>query len=534
MARRQRPYHLLVLVLISGVLIWTVSGVPLGAQQQKILVIAQPSDIQNLDPTLSSADIPTQEMLTNIYLWLINYKIVERNGLQFGDADQFVGDLAESYTVSPDGKTVTFKLRPGLKFSNGDALTADTVKFTYNRIFDQGAVTAALTKMAAVAGKDSVQKVNERTVVFKVDKGNPLLFGNMAQFGHSILNMSVVKPKMTPNDPYAHEWLKANTNGNETGPFVLEKWAPGSEWVFARNPHYYGKPTWADRVIFKVIPDASNRLAQIKQGSVDVAYEIARKDLAALQNDKNVTVYRFPSRFVVFLGMNSKIKPFDNKKVRQAVSYAVPYDVILKEVLKGFGRQLTSPIPFGTPTHTDEFFKYKQDFAKAKALLKEAGFPKGFKATLAIASGSEEGKEVAVWVQSALRNIGVDVTIQEMPGAAFTEKLQKHEHAFFFFNNWISINNDPFYHLFWLFRSDCCNYTNYDNKQVWKLIDDFMLTTDRNARAAAAKRAQRIIVDDAPWVFLYQPDHVVVTRSNVKGYVYFSADRFTRYQYLQK
>jgi peptide/nickel transport system substrate-binding protein len=221
-------------------------------------------------------------------------------------------------------------------------------------------------------------------------------------------------------------------------------------------------------------------------------------------------------------------------KVRQAIAYAVPYKTILSQVLQGYGRQLTSPIPTGTPTHTDKYFVYDTNVDKAKQLLKEAGYPNGFDITLDVASGVDEGQETAVWVQQALGQIGIKVQIQQLPGANFTSRLQKHQLGFFFFNNWISINNDPFYHLYWLFRSDCCDYTNYDNKKVWNLIDSNLLSNNAGKRAQASDEAQKLIMADAPWVFLYQPDFVLAMRKNVHGYVYYSSDRFTRYKFLYK
>jgi len=357
----------------------------------------------------------------------------------------------------------------------------------------------------------------------------------MAQFGHSILDPKVVKEHATTADPFAHNWLSSNIDGTAQGPYMLDSWQRGSQWVLAANPNYWGPQPKLKRIIFKIIPDASSRLALLKSGSVDMAYDLPLKDAKALKGDSSVKVVRFPSRFVVFLGMNSKIKPFDNPKVRQAISYVVPYKTIIDQVLQGFGRQLTSPIPYGTPTHTDKYFTYgKTDVAKAKQLLSEAGYPNGFKTTLSVASGVQEGQETAVWVKQALAQIGIQMDIQQLPGAAFTSQLQKHTLPFFFFNNWISINNDPFYHLYWLFDSACCNYTEYNNPTVKKMIDANLLSKTPAKRNAAAVKIQQQIMSDAPWVFLYQPDFVLAMRSNVKGYKYFSADRFTRFKYLYK
>ncbi len=523
--------RILVLALLALTLI---AGVAFG--QDRTLIIAVSSDIQNLDPTLSSGDIITQEVLTNVYSFLIDFKkVVDANGQLIGSPDEFEGDLAESFEFSDDGSKITFHLRPGLKFGNGDPIDANAVKFTYDRIFGQGGVTAFLIGMAAVDGPEAVRVVDDLTVEFDISTPNTLLLGNMAQFGHSILNPKVVQPFMTADDPWAHEWLQNNTAGTESGPYIIEEWDRGNQIVLAKNPNYWNADAVEnDRIILKIIPDASSRLAQLRAGAVDIAYSIPTKDIATLERDPNIKVERFTTRAVAYIGMNNQVPPFDNKLVRQAIAYAVPYDVILDNVINGFGIQLTSPIPNGTPFHTDEFFTYTQDFEKARELLAEAGFPNGFDTTFTIRNDNAEAKEAAVWVQSALREIGINADIEEMTGAAFTEKMQKREHAFFYANQWISINNDPFYHMFWLLKSDCCDYARYQNDRVWNLIDEFTLSTDQAAREAAAMEIQQTVLDEAPWVFLFQPDHIVAMRSNVEGYVWHSADRYTRYSFLKR
>lgn len=524
-----------VVVLLAMVFCLSAAAPGLAQSSKDTLVVAVASDIQNLDPTLSSADTATQEMLTNVYDWLIDYKVTDNaDGTKAADPSDFVGALAEKFEWSPDGKTVTFTLRDGLKFSNGDPIDADAVKFTYDRIFGQKGVTAALIGMAGAGDKDHVKVIDPKTIAIDVDTPNTLLFGNMAQFGHSILDPKVVQPHMTDADPYAHEWLKTHTEGTEQGAFRLASWEPGNQWVLERNDNYWGPPAKLQRVVFKIIPDPSSRLAQLISGAVDIAYDLPLTDIATLEDNPDITVHRDVTRAVAYLGMTNDVPPFDNKLVRQAVSYAIPYDVIINQVMNGYAIQLTSPIPEGTPTHTDEFFVYKNDPEKAKELLAEAGYPDGLSTTLQIPAGIQEAKELAVYVQQSLGAAGIKINIQEMPGAAFTEQVQKHTLGFFLANNWISINNDPFYHLFWLFHSACCNYTNYKNAELDDMISKYTLSTDVEARNKAAVEAQKQIVDDAPWVFLYQPQNIVATRSNVKGYVFYSADRYTRYKYLYK
>ena len=510
------------------------ASLSLAQSNTDTLIVAVPRDITNFDPTLNSGDNATQEMLTNVYEPLINIAVTDNSdGTRTASATDFAGALAEKFDWSPDGKRVTFKLREGLKFSNGDPIDAAAVKFTYDRIFDQKGVAALLNGMAGVTDKDHLRVVDPRTVEMDVDKANPILFANLWQFPNSILNSNVVKPHMTDADPFAHEWLKTSTKGTESGPFRLASWEPGIQWVLERNEHYWGTPAKLSRVVFKIIPDPSSRLAQLASGAVDVAYDLPLRDIKALESNPNVKLHRNVSRQVVYLGMNSNTKPFDNKLVRQAVSYALPYDVVINQVMSGYAIQLKSPIPEGTPTHTGEFFVYKNDPEKAKALLAEAGFPDGLSITLQIPAGIQQAKELAVYVQQSLGAAGIQIKIQEMPGAAHMEQMQKHTLGFFI-GQWISFNNDPFYHIFFNLHSSCCNYTNYKNAELEKMIDTYMLSTDTEARNAALVTAQKQIVDDAPWAFLYQPDHILAMRSNVKGYVYYSVDTFTRYKDLYK
>ncbi|WP_081685835.1 ABC transporter substrate-binding protein [Candidatus Solirubrobacter pratensis] len=509
-------------------------GTPATAQDDSTLIVAQPEDLQNLDPTLSSGDQVTQEMLTNVYDWLVDYKVADADGKPVGDANQFVPAIAQSMTWNKSHTVLTFKLRKGLKFLNGNPLDAQAVKDTYDRVFNQKGVTASLISMAAVKDKNAVTVKGDDTVQFHLDKANNLLLGNMAQFGNSILDPKLIAQHKTASDPFAHDWLSTNVGGGAQGPYQLQSWTSGSQWVLTANPSYRGPQPKIQKIIFKVIPDPSTRYQLLQSGAVDIAFGLPLKDIQKAKQNADIQIVNEPSRNVVFLGMNSKTKPFDNVKVRQAINYAVPYKTIIDKVLLGYGQQMTSPIPLGTPTHTDKFNTYTTDLNKAKALLAQAGFPKGFSTTLQVASGNDQGKQTAIWVQQSLKQIGVKVTINQLPGATYNSRLQKHQLGFFFFNNWISINNDPFYHLYWLFDSDCCNYTNYDNAQVKSLIDKDLLSDDEATRDADSVKIQQMIMNDAPWSFLYQPNYVVAMRSNVKGYTYFPADTFTRYRYLYK
>lgn len=531
----------LIVVLVGLLLATTFAGVGgSGAArfqdgETSTLIVAVSRDPQNLDPTSASSDGFTSEILTNIYHWLIDYELVTgEDGQPIFSADDFVGDIAESFEVQDDGRTVVFKIREGLTFSNGDPIDANVVKFTYDRIFDQGTTTAVLTRLAEVSGKDSVQVIDDYTVEFTIDEPNTLLFGNLAQYGHSILNPLVLEPHMTEADPAAHEWLSTNTAGNETGPYMLESWEPGVEFVLVANPNWHGEPARTDRIIFRVVPDASTRLSLLRSGEVDIARDIAPRDLQELENDPDITVYRFPSRVVSFIGMNATMPPFDDPLVRQAISYAIPYQTIIDNALFGYAIPLTSVIPEGMDTHTDEFFVYETDPERARELLAEAGFPDGLDVTFQVRSDLAESKAIGVWMKSELAKAGINVTIQELDGATFTGGLQRKEYAFFHHPGWLSINNDPFYHVSFLLQSECCNYTEYANEEVSQLIEEFTISTDEEGRAEASRRIQEIAAEEAVWGLLYQPDTTLATRADIKGVTFNPADRYWRYYLMYK
>jgi len=520
-----RVIGLLVVLLLPGVV------VARAATPADTLIVVVSGDAVSLDPPFSSGAPFQNEVITNLYDYLVEFATrPDGKGGLVGDLNNFAGKLAQSWTVSPDGTRVTFRLRPSAKFANGDPVTVQDVKYSYDRVFGVKAVTAALIKMAAVEGPESIRIVDPQTVEFTLSKGNPLLFGNMAQYGHGITEEKALKPHTSADDPWATKWLKTNHAGG--GPFALERWTPGTEISLIRNEHYWAGPAKLKRVLFKIVPEAATRTLLLRSGAVDIATDLPFQDVQALQGDAGVQVLAFPSTIAKYIAMNVKTPPFDQVKVRQAVAHAVPYDVILREVVKGYGRQLKSLAPEGMNTADPSVWRYATDVNKAKQLLGEAGLASGFKTTLTVRAGFSADEQIAVWVQSALRPLGVEVTIEKLPLAGYTDRLRKKEMAFFI-HEWLSINNDPFYHYFWLAQPGCCNYANYDNPQVTALIKEFMLTTDARARAEASRRVQKLFMDDAPWVFLYQPDVIVTMRKNVKGYVFWP-DRYVRYHPIFK
>lgn len=495
------------------------------------LVVAAGGDIETIDPPVTSGAPFQHEIITNLYDFLIDFGVRKTDtGELIGDLNRFTGEVAKSFTVSSDGRAV-FRLRENAKFSDGTPVTAEDVKYSYDRIFGVNAVTAALLRMATVNEAAQVLIVDPHTIEIRMARPNPLLFGNMSQFGHAVVKAATVKAQATAQDPWATTWMKTHAAGS--GPFALDRWTSGSEIVLARNEYYWAGPAKLRQISFKIVPEPSTRALLLRRGAVDVAYDLALDDLDALRNDPNVAVRRFPTTIVKYLGMNVNVKPFDNVKVRQAIAYAVPYDTVIKEAVKGYGLPLRSPVPKGMPSNDESGFVYGTNPQRARQLLTEAGLGSGFRTRLTVRAGFPVDEQIGVWVQSALRSVGVEVEIDKLPLAGYTERLRRHEFPGLFLHEWLSINNDPFYHYFWLFRQGCCNYGNWSNAEVTDLINTMMLTSNTTIRNDASRRAQKIIMEEVPAAFLFQPDYVIAMRKSVKGFIYYP-DRYNRWYSVSK
>ena len=499
------------------------------------LFVANHGDMQNLDPYTSSADTVTGDILTNLYSIPATFKLDgTHNGARFAQSTQFRGQVASGWKWSKNRKEVVFTIRNGIKFPDGTPIDANAVKSSLDRCFDVQAVGSFLFSMVGLSANDQIDVLDDRHIRFTLPKPTGMLFGNMAMFyGSAIMNPSIVKQHQTKADPTAQGYFK--THAAESGPYLLKNWNVGSGWTLEANPNFW-EPINTKTVQFQVIPDAQQRELLVRSGRIDLALGIPLKDVSALKKDPKLNVVSLPTRQVAFAGFDVTKKPFNNKLVRQAILYAVPYKTIMQQVLHGQGVQLKSPIPAGTPNSDFRYWHYDTDYEKAKTLLKKAGYGSGFSTQLDIQTGNPLDEETAAWIQQGLQKAGIDVHINKQPSAAFTSQLQAKKHAFWFSSSsWISINNDPLYHLYWLFDQSCCTYGNYLNPKVRKLVERWVNEPLNNPkRIAAVRQMQKTIVDDAPWIFLYQTPQIYVTGKHVKGLVFYPTDLFLRYQYFRK
>src|SRR5579884_2153931 len=452
-----------------------------------------------------------------------------------GVTGQYVGQLAQSWTLSKSRTTLTFHLRQGVKFADGTPLTSADVKFSFLRgLEDPLSYLPSVMKMLTITSGNQITTPDANTVVFHFTKFNPFTYELMSIWATGIMSEKAVKAHATAKDPWANTWLK--TNMVSTGPYTLSRSTPGVEYDFTPNPNYWDRSQYPCNggIVVKVTPNASDRLLLIQRGGVDVARSLDYKDISKLKENSNLQVLRYSTPDMRELGLNNNVKPFDNQTVRQAIAYAIPYQQILQTLWSGYASPLKSIVPPGQPTSDPSTWPYKTDLAKAKQLLAKAGYPNGFSTTLYTRSEDNEDQQAAVLIQESLAKVGVKVTIQKMLTAAYAAKEFGKRDMPMFFWNWISFVNDPYYGF--TFLSQCkqgTNFANYCNPQVDTLIAKGMYEANPSKRAAISRQIQRLVAQGAADIGLGTPDSIVVMSKNVHGW-FQQPDLNARYYTLSK
>ncbi len=488
---------------------------PEPPEEELVLTIGVPGDIETLDPCCANF-IRSHEALLMMYEVPVIHPTVEQGGAFVGEATELESRYFDSWTAHDDGLTFTIKVREGIGFADGTPITAETVRFMIDRNLNTpGGGAWLLTNIAKVTKPPTV--IDEHTLELKSDQPSPMVMQSFYMSSSVAIDPAVVAEHATEEDPWATEYLSRNAS-NASGPYELVSRVPDQEVVFeARDDFYLGEPAY-DRIIWKIIPSPAERVQLLKAGAIDFAVGLGTEEFAALEGSEGVNVLRAPSKNMAYIGMNNSIAPFDDPAVRQAVSYGVDYDDILTNVYKGDARRLWGPLPDGAATSLGDQIGYTRDVAQAEALLAGSSYDGG-EVTLSIDTAKAEHQLIAVRVQAALREIGMSVEIEQLPAAVFAERKVGKELQMFV-DELLAWIDDPNYSLSLSLESGVFgNYADYSNDRVDEIIAAGWLEPDADARRAIFEEAQRIIVEDAPWVFLAQPDFKIAMRDTVEGFV---------------
>ena len=488
---------------------------PPPVAEELVLTIGVPGDIETLD-TCCANFIRAHEALEMVYEPPVLHNVIEQNGALVGEAGNLLPRYFESWEAHPDGLTYTIRVRPGVTFDDGTEVTAETVRFmTERNLNTPGGANWLLRNIAFI--NDPPEVLDEYTLRFTSTEASPMVMEHFYMTSSAIIDPKVIKENATEDDPWAMEYFSRNVD-NPSGPYRIVSRTPDQEVVFEKRENYYGDPPAYDRIIWKIIPSNAERVQLLKAGVIDVAIALGTEDFAALEGAEGVTVQRFPSKNLAYMGMGNQLAPFDDKTVRQAVSYAVDYDDILENVYKGEAQRLYGPIAPGSYSSLGDTIGYRRDVAKAQELLDSSSYD-GSSVTLSIDAAKGEHELIAVRIQAHLVDIGMDVEIEKLPSPVYAERKVGENRMQMFIDEGLPWIDDPNYTLsVFLLSGVFGNYAQYVNERVDQIINEGWGILDRDARVATFEEAQRIIVDDAPWVFLALPDYKIAMSDSVTGF----------------
>lgn len=480
--------------------------------KQDTLVYARGGDSATLDP-ITTTEGETFKVTENIYDTLIS----------FGDSDTSIQPgLAEEWEKSDDSLTYTFKLQKGVKFHDGTDFNAEAVKYNFDRWAggneDQ---FPYYTMFGGYKGDEGhviqeIKVLDEHTIQFTLKRPQATFLVNLAMSCFGIASPAAL-------EKYGDSFRK---NPVGTGPFKFVEWKENDTITLEKNENYWqkGYPK-LNKVIFRVIPENTSRLNALANGEIDMMDGLNYAEVAQVEGNDKLQLIERPSMNVGYLGFTTTRKPFDNKLVRQALNHAVDKESIIKAFYADMAVPAVNPMPPSLKGYNEAVEAYPYDLEKAKALLKEAGYEKGFKMDLWAMPVARlympEGQKVAEIIQESLSKIGVTAEIKTVDWPTYLDKARKGEFDAFMLG-WTGDNGDADNFLYTLLDKDSIggsNYSRYVNEELHDILIQAQSETDEDKRAELYKQAQVIIHEDAPWVPLVHSRPLSAAVKGVSGYV---------------
>ena len=500
-----------------------ISSAKAQSRKETMLIVSE-SGPNKIDIHGVGTNVPGYEVSWNCYDRLISHEMKSVDGKPYYDRDKFKMELAEDMNVGD--MSVTFKLKKKATLQDGTPVTAKDVKWSLDRAVSVGGFPTFQMGAGSLTKKEQFVVVDDNT--FRVDfaRKDRLTIPDLAVIVPCVMNSGLVQKNATEKDPWGLEYTKQNTAGS--GAYKVTSWVPGTEVIMERNDAWVGgKLPETKKIIWRIVPSAGNRRALLERGDADISYDLPNKDFVELKSAGKLDIVSTPySNGIQYIGMNVKIPPFDNPKVRQAVAYAIPYQKIMDAVLFGLAKPMYGA-PAGSPTQVawPQPHGYSIDIAKAKALLSDAGFPNGFETTISFDLGFAGVNEpICVLVQESLAQIGIKATINKIPGANWRTELNKKVLPLYtnVFSGWLDY---PEYFFIWCYhgKNSIFNTMSYQSKTMDDFIDG-AVTAAANGDKATYEKDVKGMVDtayaDMPRIPLYQPYVNVAMQKNVSGYQY--------------
>jgi len=473
-----------------------------------ILVEGSIGDASNLIPLLAS-DSTSHGIAALIYNGLIKY-----------DKEiTVIGDLAESWDVSPDGLVITFHLRKGVRWHDGRPFTAADVLYTYQVTIDPKTPTAYAGDFLKVK---KAEALDDHT--FRVTYDKP--------FAPALMSWSV---GILPKHLLEGQEITTSPLGRRpvgTGPYKFKEWVTGQKIVLTANADYFEGRPWIDGYILRIIPDTATMFLELRAGGID------RMGLTPLQFTrqtetpvfrKNYNKFRYLSFAYTYLGYNLKHPLFSDKRVRQAIAHAVNRQEIIEGVLLGLGKTATGPYKPGTWAYNPKVRDYPHDPAKARALLAEAGWRevggvlqkdgRPFEFEIITNQGNEVRAKCAEIIQRRLAEVGIRVKIRVVEWAAFVKDFINQRKFDATILGWTIPMEPDLYDVWHSSKTgpEELNFVSFQNAEVDELIVKARESFDQAFRKRCYDRIQEILAEEQPYLFLYVPDALPIVNARFRG-----------------
>jgi len=488
---RRRLLAIALAVLVFGV------AAPATAQDRTLRVRIG-SDMTGLDPA-KLFNIENQTIANHVYDGLVRYEY-EKTGA-------IVPALAERWELSADGRTYTFHLRKGVKWHKGfGELTAEDVKFSYDRVLDPQTASRYRGEFKLM---EAVEVVNPHAVRIRLKSKYPGFLNKVAAYNQGFVVSKKAMEKL--GEQYA-------TNPVGTGPFVFESWSPKNQVVLVANKEYFARAPKFDRIVFKLIQEETTAEIALQRGEIDVFYALQNAEvIERLSKAPGITVHRRTANHTINLVLNNTYEPLGKPQVRRAFAHALNLKALREVFFNGLKGQPNWVLTTSFQESAKDLTEYPYDPERARALLKEAGYPNGFKFTITSFTLQPYDK-LAVVLADDLRKVGIDVNVQILERAAYLAARGAGTPQAVITG--VTGPADPDQPLWTLLHSSSfppgLNTARYNG--VDALLESAQVELDRAKRLALFRQVQQKIRDDVPVVPLYNDMLFAASREGVKGF----------------
>ena len=452
---------------------------------ERPLTVAMATEIDSLDPFNATAG-DTKTVMDQIFDGLLD---VDEDG-------NLVPDLAESYEISEDGLTYTFKLKEGVKFHDGSDFSADDVYYTYDKLSGLSSGEPMSSKFSVIKEMEVISPTEIKMTLDAIN--NSFIY---------LQNQPIVKRDYEDNQ----------TKPLGTGPYKFVSYTPGEGMVMERFDDYHRKDHVAKIKQVNVVRIADNQalVMALNNGEVDLASKLTADELE--QVSESTDSYSHPQNLVQLLGLNNKVKPFDDIRVRQAIAHAIDKDELIEAVAGGKASKIYSSFsPALKDFYNDLEEMYPTDVEKAKELLAEAGYPDGISFTMTVPSDYKFHMDTAELIQAQLKKAGINATIDPIEFSTWLDRVYKDRDYETTIAGFIGYT-DPIRVLDRYVSRNDKDYLNYESEEYDKAISNAMETLDRDELIKNVKDAQEIIARDCAAVFLQDPNDNIVLNNQYTG-----------------